>query len=810
MYDCSHVIGKRKFGRSLGMLFLALLLLMFAAGCVSTPADKEAPMEPETLAVGQKTITGIETVATETADTVIIKSTGGLSYTSVKQHDPLGVILVFPETSLGALPPEYTPDNPTIRSITPSLSPDQKNVRLEIGLALDLPYEVIKNGDDLEIVFTHEEEITAESDAAATRPMMGAGPGKAVSPYPAAAQSFSSKGSGKSATVEKIDFSSQEDGKSMVILGTTYPAAYDVQKIGDRTIKVRLHNTRLPDFRKDRPLITTRFESAIDRIDPVQAGDAENTTDIIISLREGVPYRPVQTGNVLTLYFDASSISPRPMAAARMPDWQNALNEHSSPAAPSYPAALSQMQAQKQSQMTPENRYAELMKENKKYTGQKIALDFYQTDIKNVFKILQQVSGKNYAVDKDVTGEVTISLEKPVPWDQVLDLILQMNGLEKEDKGDIIRIATLATLKKEEESRAEQMKAEMERIEKSQQLIPIETVYLPINYADATKDIFPLLEDYSGKKSTSKEGRKDFLGLGKVAERTQAALDTRNNQLIVTSSKEGIEKFREFLYKIDKVTPQVLIEARIVEISDTFNRELGVEWGAQGENIYKSSLDGQYSYNMAMNLPGTEFLQDQAETGMSGGVMGLSFERLDAWGTPIVLDAALRAMEKEGDGKIISSPKILTLDNQEAKIIQGQRVPYQVIEDGTVEVQFEEINLELGVTPHVTPDNRISMKIKTTKNEIIDYTPLGYPRSSTNEAETMLLVDNGETIVIGGVVRSDMKNTETGFPILKEIPLVGWLFKKQTIENAKQELLIFITPKIVRLEQQRDLVKMEN
>jgi type IV pilus assembly protein PilQ len=793
------------------MLFLAFLLLVVAAGCVSTPADKDAPIDQAALAVGQKTITGIETVATEGADTVIIKSTGGLSYTSVKQHDPLGVILVFPETSLGELASEYTPDSRTIRRITPSLSPDQKNVRLEIGLALDLPYEVIKNGDDLEIVFTHEEEITDAGDAVATPATMGTASEKAATSWsPAATQRFSSKGSGKSSTIEKIDFSSQEDGKSMVILGTTDPVAYDVQKISDRKLKVRLHNTRLPDFRKDRPLIATRFESAIDRIDPVQARDAANTTDIIISLRELVPYRPVQTGNVLTLYFDASSVGPRPMAVSKAPDWQNALNENSTAADSSYPETLSQMPPKKQNQAVPGSRYAELMKENKQYTGQRIALDFYQTDIKNVFKILQQVSGKNYAVDKDVTGEVTISLEKPVPWDQVLDLILQMNKLGKEEKTDIIRIATLETLKKEEEDRAAQMKAEMERIEKSQQLIPIETVYLPISYADAEKDVYPLIKDYSESKTKNKEERGDFLGLGKVSERTKAVLDKRNNQLIVTSSKEGIAKFTEFLSKIDKVTPQVLIEARIVEISDTFDRDLGVEWGAQGENIYKNNLAGQYSYNMAMNLPGTEFYTDQIENGMSGGAIGLSFERLDAWGTPIVLDATLRAMEQEGNGKIISAPKILTMDNQEAKIIQGQRVPYQTVEDGTVDVQFQDINLELAVTPHVTPDNRISMKIKTTKNEIIEFVPpFGYPRSSTNEAETVLLVDNGETIVIGGVVKNDIKKTETGFPVLKDIPIVGWLFKKESTVEAKQELMIFLTPKIVQLEQ-RDLVKIEN
>ena len=789
MYDCSHMIWGRKFGQSLGMLLLALFLLIFAAGCASAPAEKEAPMEQGALAVGQKTITDIQTIATGTADTVIVKATGELNYTSVKQHDPLGVILLFPETSLGELASEYTPDNRTIRNITPALSPDQKNVRLEIGLNLDLPYEVIKSGNDLEIIFTHEEEISAAGDVAksnASKPMAGNATEKDVS-NPVVAQGFSSKGSDKPSTMERIDFSSQEDGKSLIILGTTYPAAFDVQKIGSRTLKVRLYNTRLPEFRKDRPLITTRFQSAIDRINPVQATDAANATDIIIELRELVPYRPVQTGNVLTFYFDPSSVQPKPLAATKMPEWQNALNEKPpAVAAPAYPAATVS-QAQPQQQATPENRYADLLKDNKHYTGQKIALDFYQTDIKNVFKILQQVSGKNYAVDRDVTGEVTISLEKPVPWDQVLDLILEMNQLGKVENNDIIRIAKIGTLKREEEAHQAKMKAIQERMEQEKTLEPLATEYIPINYADAQKEIMPIIKDM------------------KTKERGAITVDARNNQIIITDTRTVIAKVSEIIGQIDQVTPQVLIEARIVEINDTFNRDIGLSWGASGEDIYKGNLDGQYTYHAAMN---TQYKAENAQAGE--GIIDFNFTRLDAWGTPIVLDAALKAMEQEGQGKIISSPKILTLDNKKATIRQGLRVPYQVVdENGTPSTSFQDVDLSLEVKPIVTPDRRVSMQIKTTKNEIVDFSPLGDPITSTNEATTELLVDDGETIVIGGVVKSDVKNTESGFPILKDIPMIGWLFKTKTTDNSKQELLIFLTPKIVQL-QQRELVKTEN
>jgi len=772
------------------MLILALLLLMVAAGCASAPADKEAPMDQETQAVG-KTITAIQTVATARADTVIIKASDDLTYSSAKQLDPLGVILLFPETSLGELASEYTPDNRTIRRITPSLSPDQKNVRLEIGLNLDLPYEVIKNGSDLEIVFAHEEEISAADDAAQgaampVKPMLVSAPEKDAS-NPAVAQGISQKVSGKPSSVERIDFSGQEDGKSLVILGTTYPVAFDVQKIGDRTLKVRLFNTRLPEFRRDRPLITTRFESAIDRISPVQARDTVNATDIIIELREWVPYRPVQENNQLTLYFDASSIGPRPLDSASMPSWQQALNENP-PATEPQPQQLTTIsQVQPQGQATPDNRYSDELEEKKQYTGQKIALDFYQTDIKNVFKILQQVSGKNYAVDKDVTGEVTISLEKPVPWDQVLDLILKMNQLGKVEHEDIIRIAKTATLQKEQEALQEKMKAIQARIEQEKTLEPLVTEYMLINYANAEKEIAPNIKGVLTK------------------DRGSMTIDSRNNQIIITDTRAILGKVKAIINEIDRVTPQVLIEARIVEINDTFNREIGMSWSANGEDIYNDSLDGMYSYHAAMN---TQYKAENA--GAGEGIIDFNFTRLNAWGTPIVLDAALKAMEEEGNGKIISSPKILTLDNKKAIIRQGLRVPYQTVdENGQINTEFQDVDLSLEVTPLVTPDQRVSMKIKTTKNDIVDFSPLGDPITSINEAETELLVNDGETIVIGGVVKSDVKNGETGFPILKDIPIIGWLFKTETTDNSKQEMLIFLTPKIVQLEQ-RDIIKVEN
>jgi type IV pilus assembly protein PilQ len=265
-----------------------------------------------------------------------------------------------------------------------------------------------------------------------------------------------------------------------------------------------------------------------------------------------------------------------------------------------------------------------------------------------------------------------------------------------------------------------------------------------------------------------------------------------------------INRARKIIAEIDKVTPQVLIEARIVEVSENFGRELGVSWGVSGEDIYRSDLGGEYSYNVAMNTP---FKSDPL--GNASSTVGVSFNRLSAWGTPIVLDAALRAMEEQGKGKIVSSPKILTLNNKPALIEQGSEVPYQELSaEGVPTTAFAEAKLSLKVTPQITPDDRIALKVLTSKDEIVGYSPLNVPILSINKSESELLVENGETIVIGGVIKTEQLETETGFPVLKDIPGLGWLFKSKQTTTNKNELMIFITPRIIQLEQ-KDLVKAE-
>jgi type IV pilus assembly protein PilQ len=782
MCDMRKTMSGKKIGRNTWVMGLIFLLLIGCASITDKEAAEEASPEAATVSTQQKQITGIIISGTDSAgkaNRVLLTASNQLEYTSIKQRDPLGIIFYFPETALGQIKSQYTPDSDVIASVKTAMSPDQKGARLEVVLKKDASYEVKRAGNDIEILFAAkskpsvEEELIADSKAPsvskASAPLSSESaaqsPTKESKPQ-SASKAISSKGS---SVIDRLDFSSETSGKSSIIVGTTVPANYELTKISDRTLKLRIYNSHLPEFRQHRPLITTRFASAIDRITPVQATDA-NATDIMIELRELVPYRPVQEGSVITLSFDASSLAPRKMDTAQLPDWQQALAQSSAPASQqattpsgnSKPIIQSVLDPTDEMPVNVEEQIHPELVERKVYTGQKIALDFYETDIKNVFRILQQVSGKNYAVDKDVTGEVTISLEKPVPSDQVMDLILQMNDLGKKEQGDIIRIAKTSKLKREEEEMAAKIAAIRAKEAEKKLLEPVEIEFIPINYASA--------------KSEVKDKVKNMVTKG----RGSIDVDERNNQIIIQDTRKVIEKVKGVISEIDKVTPQVLIEARIVEIRESYERELGIAWGVSGEDIYKDNLDGMYSYNAAINVPANLPAQN---------MLNFNFTRLDAWGTPIVLDAALRAMEQQGEGKIISSPKILTLDNKEAVIKQGQEVPYtEKNEEGTNTTKYAEALLELTVTPHMTPDKRISMKVKTTKDEITGYSPDNQP--------------------ILSIAKTSETETESGFPVLKDIPLLGWMFKSTNNKTEKQELLIFMTPKIVQLEQ-KNLANIE-
>ena len=356
---------------------------------------------------------------------------------------------------------------------------------------------------------------------------------------------------------------------------------YELKNSSDKLLQLKLFDTKLPKYR-DRPLITTRFESAVNRITPVYKKSMPKTTLVAIELREAVNYDVEQKDDVLMIHFGPSSVAPQPLEQANLPDWKKILaqTEAGSPAIetatperepiasptppptaapavqPPAPEPVMQMAAVASYKAPTVTTYGA----HKVFTGEKIALDFYETDIKNVFRIIREISGKNFAIDKDVTGNVTLTLEKPVPWDQVLDLVLKMNRLGMVYEGDIIRIATLSTLTAEEKAKQDKIAAEQKSQEVVKALEPLVTEYIAVNYSDAKGEVLPLAQKVL------------------TPDRGSISVDQRNNQLIVTDTVSKIAQIKEIVSRIDTVTPQVIIEARVVEVSEEFSMELGIEW----------------------------------------------------------------------------------------------------------------------------------------------------------------------------------------------------------------------------------------
>jgi type IV pilus assembly protein PilQ len=401
----------------------------------------------------------------------------------------------------------------------------------------------------------------------------------------------------------------------------------------------------------------------------------------------------------------------------------------------------------------------------KRYTGKPISLDLLDADLKNVLRLLADITGTNMVIEPDVSGRVTIKVEK-VPWDQVLDMILAMNELGKEEVGNVIRIARLMKLKQEWNQQVEQIRAKQELLEVAKDIGAISTAYLTVNYAQPVEIAAKITEVKSDR--------------GKVS------VDERSSLVIYTDYPARIEAAKNLLARLDRATTQVMIEARIVTATQTITKALGTEWHAKFERYGVTPLPGTRTFEV--NRPADPFF-------------GFSIASL--WGQTLAsIDFKLSALETSQEVNIVAAPKVLTINNMKAVISQGTQIPYLVRSDyGSSSTQFKDAVVELQVTPHITPDQRVRLEIQAKQDEPTakDY-QVGdstVPGIDTRKITTELLVDDGQVIVIGGVMRDREEESNRGTPGLKNVPILGWLFKNVTEAKDKTELLIFISPQIV-------------
>ena len=446
----------------------------------------------------------------------------------------------------------------------------------------------------------------------------------------------------------------------------------------------------------------------------------------------------------------------------------------------------------------PPKRLREPTIEERTYSGAPLSLEFQDVSVRTILEVLAQHTNTNIVASDSVSGNITLRLIN-VPWDQALDIILKSKNLDKRVNGNVIWVAPAAELAKQE---SDELKAQQEK----KVLDPLRTEYIRLNYAKA-ENVRTLIE--AGRATSDRSSGNTSL----LTDRGTVTIDTRTNTLIVKDTAETISNIRDLISKIDIAVKQVMIEARIVSATDTFSKELGVKWGilsqgaASNRNLLVggnlSTIDKLKTYTTATNADGTTYPVYSGLTaannlsvnlGAANPAGSIAFGLLSI--SDLLLDLELSAMQADNKGEVISSPKVLTADKQTAKIMSGTQIPYQEASaSGATSTSFIEAALSLEVTPNITPEGRIGLdlSIENGSPTIIN----GATAVSKDSIKTNVVVDDGQTVVLGGVFKNTLGNDVTKIPFLGDLPYVDRFFKRTSKSNNKQELLIFVTPKLV-------------
>jgi type IV pilus assembly protein PilQ len=412
------------------------------------------------------------------------------------------------------------------------------------------------------------------------------------------------------------------------------------------------------------------------------------------------------------------------------------------------------------------------------YTGKLISLNFQNIQIRAVLQLLAEFTGINMVVSEQVKGEITLRLNN-TPWDQALDIILKTNSLDKRQTGNVMMIAPASELLKREK---DELKSQLEVTS----LAPLRSDLLQINYAKAA-DIATLLKD----KDTSL-----------LSKRGALSVDARTNSIWIQDTGAQIEEIRELIKQLDVPVKQVLIEARIVNVTKDFAQDLGIRFGVSKPSHLSGTLSGANQLAQGVAPADVTPIADRLNVDLSAvpvaaspASIGIALAKL---GNGILLDLELSALESEGRGEVIASPRLITTNQQAAVIESGEEIPYQEsTSSGATAVAFKKAVLSLKVTPQITPDNKIMMDLQINQDTPSAQIFNGVPAILTKEIQTNVLVDNGQTIVLGGIYKQDQKNSVNRVPFLGELPVVGALFRNQNITTKNEELLIFITPRII-------------
>ena len=543
--------------------------------------------------------------------------------------------------------------------------------------------------------------------------------------------------------IREVDFSRGEDGGGQVMFTLSDPRVpVDVTSQGS-TVRVEVRNTKLPqDLR--RRLDVRDFATPVSNIDAMQEG-----SNVVFTIKADgeFDYLAYQADQTMTV-----NVQP-------LTDEQVARRE-----------------------------------EEFRFSGEKLSLNFQDIEVRSVLQLIAEFTDLNLVASDTVSGRITLLL-KNVPWDQALELILKTKGLDKRQVGNVLLVAPAAEI-------AAREKLELENQKQISELAPLRTEHMQIRYASATS----LFELFSGEES----------GPNLLSDRGTAIVDERTNSIILTDTAENLDNFRRILTQLDIPVRQVLIEARIVTATTNFSEEIGVRWGGGGLSRFGPESEIQQQGDRAIAIGGSSetiselqnifngsgdeitspgsLVVDLGVTANSASSFGIGFASLGNY----LLDLEISALAADGHAEVVARPKVITADKSTASIESGVEIPFQeASSSGATSVSFKEAVLGLEVTPQITPDERIIMDLRVNQDTVGQVFE-GVPSINTNQIETQVLVNNGETVVLGGIFQTDRNTTVTKTPFLGDLPYVGRLFRRTLERDDKQELLIFITPRVIQ------------
>lgn len=654
-------------------------------------------------------------------------------------EQPTRLVLDFPET-ISALPSNRI-NVASKNAQDVSVADNQQRTRLVVNLTEAGNYTTRIEGNTL---------ILKISRAATTAPV--------TTVTPVVPATLSTTAAPLAADIRNIDFQRGSAGDGLITVDLLNPALpVDVQQQGSRIV-VRFLGAKIPAALRRR-LDVNDFATPVSTIDAYNEG---SNGMMVIQPQGEYEYMAYQTDNKL-------SISVKRAVK---------------------PEASSSVRAEEV------------------YTGQKLSLNFQDIDVRSVLQLIADFTNLNLVASDSVNGRITIRLQN-VPWDQALDIILKTKGLDKRRTGNVIMVAPAAEI-------AAREKLEAQATQQIQQLAPLQTEYIQLSYAKAT-DIQTLITSGRNNGTSGTSAGTDDTGLDTnvgslLSSRGTISVDPRTNTLIIQDTVKKIDEIRGMISRLDVPVKQVMIEARIVRATNNFSKEMGVKWGVLSQgiatnnsllvggsdttlwNLREPELDdelGGYTYDIERpnNLNVDLGVTSAGASRIAFGLISLS---------DVMLDLELSALQAEGKGEVISTPKVLTGDKQKARVASGTQIPYQnATSSGATAVQFINAELSLEVTPNITPDGKIGMELFINSDTPGAVLPTGQRQIDTNRVATNVLVNDGETVVLGGIFINETGNTVTKVPLLGDIPYVGTLFRKNVNLDNKQELLIFVTPRLV-------------